>query len=240
MPKTNRFEILSFRSPLVTAHGLLDHERHEATLVDGGLFPSKINRIRERLRARGFAFSDVRAILLTHGHLDHTANLACLRKETGAPLYAPEVDRFHIEGRYPYRGLSRICGALESIGRLVLNYETPTIDEWFSPDDQLPFWGGLRVIGLPGHTLGHCGFLSESQRLLVAGDLFSNFRGIPRLPPPWFNVDEAQIRESVRRANKLIPDNGGVLMNHGHEATPESHRAELRKLAERIQRDRAD
>ena len=35
----------------------------------------------------------------------------------------------------------------------------------------------LRVIHLPGHTQGHCGFYSQRFSLLFTGDLFASYPG---------------------------------------------------------------
>ncbi len=221
---------------VVTNYVLVDSRERRAVLVDGGFLGNAVGRTEAALADQGLRFTDVEAILLTHGHLDHTRNLARLKRETGAPIHAPATDRAHVEGRYPYRGLARVCGWLEAIGRRLLRYEVPEIDHWFVPGERLPFWGGLEVIGLPGHTLGHCGFYSPGNRLLLAGDLFSNFLGFAKLPPPWFNVDGGMIRESIREADQRTPADGGVLLNHPRDASPAWHREDLARLAERFRR----
>ena len=59
------------------------------------------------------------------------------------------------------------------------------IDVPIADGDELPFWGGLRVVHLPGHTLGHCGFYSKAHDLLFSGDLFASY---------FFNVASAAAR----------------------------------------------
>lgn len=116
----------------------------------------------------------MRAILLTHGHLEH-AGAAALRTRTGAPLHAHPLDAAHLEARHPYRGATRVCGALEAAGRWILGYEPPPIDAPLADGDVLPVWGGLRVVHLPGHTVGHCGFHSLRHDFLFNGDLWVRF-----------------------------------------------------------------
>lgn len=231
MSDLSRFEVLPVPGIVVTFHALLDHETGKVSLVDGGFMGDVVARLRRLLRSRGFDLKDIEAILLTHGHLDHTRNLARLRRLTEAPIYAPEAERAHVEGRYPYRGFSRICGWAEAIGRWLLSYEVPLIDSWFTPQVELPFWGGLQVVPLPGHTLGHCGFYSRELQLLIAGDLFSNFLGFPKLPPPWFNVDGRMVVRSILAADALLPADGAVVLNHGRDASPDWHREDLARLA---------
>jgi len=190
-------------------------------------------RIAAELEKAGRNISEVSRILLSHGHIDHTLNIAELKRLSGAEVWAPEIDANHIAGNYQYKGISRVCGWMETATRRMFSYEAPEIDRWFSPGECLNVWGGLEVIPLPGHTLGHVGFYSGQRRLLFAADLFANFYYHAKLPPPWFNVDRAAINESLKRADALDLS-GGVLVSHCHRGNPATHRRDLAKLAARV------
>lgn len=222
---------LQLRGRIVHHYALLEDDG--ITLIDGGFLSNTPNRTAKLLEGAGRSLSEVKQIILTHGHIDHTLHIAELKRRTGATVLAPQLDREHIEGVYPYRGMSRVCGVLEKTARSLFRYEPPIIDQWISPGDTLPFWGGLEVIPLPGHTFGHSGLYSRSRQLLFAGDLFSNFHYNPKPPPRIFNVDRALIGESIRRANDL-PLAGGVLLSHCHKGTPHEHRRDLERIALRI------
>ena len=79
------------------------------------------------------------------------------------------------------------------------------MDVWMRDGDELPFWGGLRVIALPGHTAGHVGFLSKTKRVAFVGDAFAISWRIA-LPPPIFNTDTLQVRQSFLDVAKLDVD----------------------------------
>lgn len=219
-------EVHVLRAWLVHHHLLVDGDR--VTLIDGG-FVGGVERIARRLRTLGLEWRHVTHLLLTHGHLDHTRNAGRIRSLSGCRVLAPRADADHIAGRHPYRGWSRLCGLAETVGRRVLRYETPVVDQWIEPGDVLDVWGGLHVVGLPGHTLGHCGFYSPSERLLFCGDLFANHWGLVKLPPPWFNVDAREARASLHRA--LALDLVGVHPNHCRPGTAAGHLEDLRRLA---------
>src|SRR5215212_7055047 len=85
-------------------------------LLDTG-FPGDAARIRRQVEALGLGAKDVRAILLTHGHIDHAGNAAKLREWSPAPIYAHPAERAHIDGAFPYTGFSRVAGILEAAGR---------------------------------------------------------------------------------------------------------------------------
>ena len=224
-------DFLQIRGVIVHHHLLI--EKDGVHLIDGG-FIGGVRAIGKALKRLGFGYRDIKSILLTHGHLDHTLNLARLKELSGCQIYAPLLDQGHIGGRYSYQGPNpnRICGALEALGRRLLRYRLPEIDHWFQGGDLLPQWGGLEVISLPGHTIGHCGFFQRERGLLFAGDLFSNQFGSAQAPPRFFNDDDEVALASIKVASELPLK--GILLNHGRKEAPEETCIDLRILASQI------
>lgn len=91
---------------------------NKSVMIDTGMVgePFFIRRLVCQL---GLKPTSIKALLLTHGHLDHAGNLAWLKQWTGAKVYAHAEEVRHVTGTYPYTGTARWCGRLEAAGRFV-------------------------------------------------------------------------------------------------------------------------
>lgn len=206
-----------------------------AVLLDTG-FPGDLRQVRRVMRRAGVGPEDVSAILLTHGHIDHAGNAAALKEWTGAPIYAHPAEQPHLDGVYPYRGAARVAGRLEALGRAVTHYRPARIDVAISNGQELPFWGGLHVVHLPGHTVGHCGFYSARHDLLFSGDLWVRFMMRTTVSPVIFS-DEPRLRlASLRKARAI----GARWIVPGHYDVSNARRLKVRfeQLCEEIERRR--
>ncbi len=221
------YRIYAIRGLVVAFHLLYDANRHEAVLIDTGLV-GEIPQLAKILRDTDLTWHDIKAILLTHGHLDHTGNLAELKQLTGAPVLAHPWEQAHIDGTFSYQGASRICGLMENAGRWALRYRFVTIDEMLMPGMELPYWGGLRVVHLPGHTEGHCGFYSKRFNLLFSGDIFASHWFSVHLPPAFLNSHPEKIKASLEAVKTLQPNL--IIPNHYSILDGELHRRRFESL----------
>jgi len=221
--------VYPIRGVMSVCHLLVEGE--DAWLIDTGLVGEPA-LIRGRLRRLGLGPESVRGILLTHGHLDHAGNLAALKEWTGARVYGHPAEQAHVDGVYPYQGTARWCGRLEAAGRWAFRYRPAVIDEFFGDGDELPVWGGLKVVHLPGHSEGHCGFYSERHDLLFSGDLFASYFFKTHLPPPILNSRPELIPGSLRKAVRLDPR--WMLPNHYDLCDGALHKRRYLELCRRV------
>ena len=125
----------------------------ELLLIDTSM-PGKTDAILSELTAAGFTPSDVRAIVLTHHHVDHVGTAAELAQRTGAEVWAHRDEIPYIEQRATLRLptlFQRVWSGV--MGRLV---RTPacSVAHPVHAGDELSALDGLRVVHAPGHTPG--------------------------------------------------------------------------------------
>jgi glyoxylase-like metal-dependent hydrolase (beta-lactamase superfamily II) len=224
-------DLISIRGLMSVPHALVG--RDGVVLLDTG-FPGDAGRVRSALSRHGYGPREVRAILLTHGHIDHAGCAAQWQAWTGAPIFAHPLEQAHIDGKFPYHGLAKTTGWLEALGRAMTRYRPAQIDVAIQDGDELPFWGGLRVVHLPGHTLGHCGFYSRRHDLLFSGDLWVRFMMRTQVSPRIFSDDVSLVPASMRKAQAI----GAHWIVPGHYDVPNATRLKRRfeQLCAELQR----
>lgn len=191
---------------------------NDLVLIDGG-FITDLRKLRKQLQSIGKTFRDIDLILLTHGHIDHTANITKIKVLSGAPVAGHPADKLHIAGQYPYKGNARICGALETIGKALVSYTPFELDNELHDDQRLDTAGGIRVVHLPGHTVGHCGFYHEPTQILFSGDFYQYDWYRQGLAPFFLNSCPECFPDSIKKLLKLNPK--GIYSNHSDRAKPE-------------------
>jgi glyoxylase-like metal-dependent hydrolase (beta-lactamase superfamily II) len=219
------------RSYLVEHAGSPGRAQNALTLIDTSS-PGAVDGILRAIERVGRKPDDLRTIVATHYHFDHTGNVAALRERTGAQLVAGADDVPFIDGRTPW-GTGRPPGALD---RLSERFVAPrpfalTVDRALHDGDELD--GGLRVLHAPGHTPGHIALHDLARGVLFAGDAFMNILGL-RLPTAGATHDMEQARRSVEMLSLLefdhaLPGHGAPILSHAAEKLRSWHARWLRQ-----------
>lgn len=156
------------------------------TVVDAGLkYRMARGRLVAGLREIGAAPEDVRRVVITHAHPDHTGGLAGLLALTrGAEVLAHEREAVYLrDGRSPRTSRGRT----QTFPKVAVTSE-------FQHDSVLP--GGLRAVHTPGHSPGHTALLHEDSGVLMTGDAVMNLRGV-RYAPAFLCTDPDRNRTSA-------------------------------------------
>ncbi len=153
-------------------------------LIDTGI-PGSAGKILQAVRELGRQPADIRHILVTHCHGDHTGSLAALKKETGAPAFMHPLDAAMVRqgqsmrpAKPPPHLLFQIMVPLLMRGGNT-NIEPAEIEHEIADGDELDFAGDLKVIHVPGHCAGQVAFLwPQHGGVLFAGDVASHMLGL--------------------------------------------------------------
>lgn len=206
-------------------------EAGELLLIDSG-WPSSWSRIVAAVDQLGRKPTDLRSVLLTHGHGDHLGAAERVRREWGTPVRARDQEVGRVRGQASgSSSFALVPGLLPQLWRptalgFVLHaarhgFMTPTWVEEVSPftdGDVLDLPGRPRAVATPGHTAGHTSFVCDGSGVLFSGDalvtmdVLTRERG-PRLLPPAVTDDTAAARASLSvleplRADVLLPGHG--------------------------------
>lgn len=113
-------------------------------VIDGGM-PDQGPMVADAIRKLGYDPEDIKILLNSHAHLDHSGGLADLKAMSGAQLIASEGDRSALEGGF-YLG---------SEDKAFLNAPPVKVDRIII-DGETVSHGGVRLTAhiTPGHTRG--------------------------------------------------------------------------------------
>lgn len=178
-----------------------DESSREAVVIDPG---DELERIRDVLDQYNLR---VRAIVHTHGHLDHIGAAGLLKEEYGAPIHIHPAD-LHLWRTF------REQAAMFGITPPAL----PPPDVLLKAADRITVGSGsLEVIETPGHTPGSiCLSLEEPGRgssdpILFTGDTLF-WKGIGRTD--LWGGDARKLLLSIR--DRLFPLPGETIVHPGH------------------------
>lgn len=208
----------------------------ELTLIDT-LYETDGKVVLDAIQGMGRQVTDLKHILLTHGHRSHLGGLAVLKQLSNATVYAHEWEADIIAGNRGAQTVTLIPGRpLHTwfkvypfqFGLAVgLGKHPPCpVDTWISEGDKV---GPVQVLHTPGHSPGHLVFHWPERSAVFAGDGIATW---PALCPGWptFNLNPKQTTASLRRMADLEADIVGV--GHG-DPIPSGGNVQVRSLVDR-------
>ena len=169
------------------------------------------NHLDAAIQAAGFGLDDIRAVVLSHLHLDHAGGLEFFRGRD-VPIYA-HADEL--------RNAFYAVATGEDLGAYIPHYLDFSFNWQPLDGDAIELFEGFRLYRLPGHTPGLLGLridLANAGTFVLTSDQFhlrDNYEG-PQ-PLGWLLRDHAAWWRSYR-AVKTLADRTGATLVFGHDA----------------------
>lgn len=186
--------------PLDTnAYLVFDEDSKQILIVDAPLDVDE--PLKERVEQLG---GEVLLVVLTHAHWDHIGTTNLLHNEFSAPVAAHPLQR------------SRLEEPGSAVMQLPVKIPAVYPDRWLNEGDRVPLGAHeFVVMYLPGHDPGHIALYSESDRILLSGDvLFPNGHGRIDIP----GASETDMAASLKRL-AVLPGDVTVFPGHGLPTT---------------------
>jgi metallo-beta-lactamase class B len=170
-------------------------------LINTGLEGSAA-MIENNLKSLGLRMADIKILLTTQAHFDHTADLALIKEQTGARLLATEADKSFLEDG----GLSDpLIGGIES-------FRPVSVDGVIADGDVIEL-GDIRlgVLEHPGHTEGSASYAmtitesGDSYDVLVVNMAYIN-DGVNVAIKPTYHGIATDFKKTFESQRELSPD----------------------------------
>jgi glyoxylase-like metal-dependent hydrolase (beta-lactamase superfamily II) len=149
--------------------------------------PPAIASMEKQLAEIGATFSDIKKVLVTHGHIDHMGIMPRLKETYGTKYYLPadEVNLIKVRFTDVDNFVPMTDAFLKTHGfpaeelippemqlPVPLNLSATKPDVLLYPGDEIKVGEyNLTVIGVPGHTPGHIAYYEPVKKIIFSGDM---------------------------------------------------------------------
>ena len=227
-------------TPIPIPAFLVEHPGVGLVLIDTGLHPSVAVKPSEnfgrvtllafrdlemdsgqalpaQLRERGLEASAVKAVVMTHLHVDHASGISEFPGATFVVSRA-EWDAATSQGQTHGYVTRQFDHAFDY---RLLEFEGPDASSFagFARSFDLFGDGSVRTVYTPGHTLGHMSVLLRTARgeVLVAGDAMYLRRTLDDTHLPYRTEDDHLFRRSLREIRQYATETPDALIIPGHD-----------------------
>lgn len=216
-------------------------------LIDAG-YPGDRVDVLASLGALGYHAGDVRAVLLTHAHIDHLGAAIWLAKTHGTPVYCHPDEVGHAKREYleqasPVQVAQQLwrprwaAWSAHVVRNGGLSRDGIPTAQPLTAEVAAALPGQPTPIPTPGHTRGHCSYLVDG--VLASGDALVTGHAVlprsgPQLLPALFNHNQNDCLRSLAalallETEILVPGHGDVWRGPIREAADAAARRAARR-----------
>ena len=200
-------------------------------LIDSG-YPGDRPHVLASLRHLGLDPAEARALLITHGHVDHTGSAAYFSEAFGTPVLCATEELAHVQGAEKHQ---------VTLGQVLGRAWRPRVLRWMvhaikagaltaKPALRARAWdaatlqalpGSPVAVPLPGHTPGNAAILLPAAGVIAVGDSFVTGHPIstatgPQMLHAMYHSDAAKARAALQslegmEASVILPGHGPAL-----------------------------
>ena len=214
---------------------LFVEDQNDLTLIDPS-FLSQLPILEDYLIDIGYNIKNVKRIILTHVHMDHSQAANEVKRKSGAKIYSHWIEARYLSHNPPYSGPPTAQETVNKLEKLGVSMEALTkeygsfdvepimVDEQISDGDTI---GSLKVIHTPGHTPGHISLYYEEDKLLLGADSISKhvfgadsmYTSVPQVSiDPVTAIVPAQRLSKVNFDKLLMAHQDSLLLEGAREA----------------------
>ncbi len=188
---------------------------NEILLIDTGM-PGKSSEIIDYIKNElNRDPKDIKTIVVTHHHFDHTGSLDKLKEITGAKVAIHSEDADYISGKRTQPG-SLFMIPVVMFMKIIYRSRPVKADILLKDGDQI---GDYRVIHTPGHTSGSISLYNPKNRVLFVGDNLMCSKN--KIEGPRVLHEQEKYKKSIEKLTNLDVDI--ILTGHGQAITSEAN-----------------
>jgi len=180
---------------------LLSSEGNALVIDPGFASESEYSSFKKKLKEL-----ELRAIVLTHAHVDHVLGLSRLLRDFEVPVYLSDVDY------YLWKNFAKQS---EMFGMKTADFDfIPEVLPADSTFECGPF--KFRTLYTPGHSPDHISLYHQDGNFLIAGDVLFK-EGIGRTD--LYKGDFKLLKRSIKEKLYVLPDDTVVYPGHGEKTS---------------------
>jgi glyoxylase-like metal-dependent hydrolase (beta-lactamase superfamily II) len=200
-------------------------------LIDSG-YPADRPLLLESIEHLGLRPADAIAMLITHGHVDHTGSAAYFSETFGTPILCSPEELAHVQGLVKHQvGFAQVlprawrprvlCWAVHAIKAGSLTAQSAVAARAWTPEELTNLPGSPEAISVAGHTPGNVSILLRAAKAIVTGDSFVTGHPLSRHTGPqmlhrMYHHEPALVDTALRaldgiEASVILPGHGPAL-----------------------------